>query len=196
VILTVHNFLLDPEAERSAALKARYKKVKRNGVGYRGICRTKDDPSLFKISILLKKTVDRESVVMWRRYKENEESETYIHTDSDIADYTGILYLTKPSECQGGTAFWTHKETNWAFHPTKKELADHGLDDNAETFHRLYLEGFKDEAWKMNYYCPMEFNKLILFPSGMFHSRFPKKSFGTELGNCRLIKVFFVRCLN
>lgn len=196
MILTINDFLLDPIAERNAALNATYEKVERNGIGYRGIARTEDHPSLFKISILLKSVVSAESIVMWRRYLGEEENETYIHTDIDIADYTGILFLTSKSECSGGTAFWTHKKTGWTRHPTKEELEDHDLEDKTETWKRLYDEGFNEEEWEMNYFCPMQFNTLILFPSGLFHSRFPKKSFGTELGNCRMIKVFFVKCLN
>lgn len=187
----IDDFLKDPYGERERALAASYDTITHRDITYRGISLTKDPESEARIAQFLG-FKDGQWEVFWRRYLENEENETYIHNDVLIGQYTGILFLSKPEDCKGGLAFWKHKLYGWAAHPPMQEVAARGLKDTQELWDSVFQDGFDESKWEMIDYVPMYFNRLVLFWSPRFHSRYPKKAFGTEIGNARLIKTFFV----
>ena len=192
----IENFLENPAEERARALEATYQTVEHNGLNYRGIAETEDDASCRKIKRVLfgDENAAGSFRVIWRRYLENEENETYIHNDCLIANFTAILFLNPPGQAKGGIAFWKYRPFQWHQQPTPSEIAERGLQDTPELWERVYQDGFDEAKWEMTDYVPMAFNRLVLFHSPRFHSRYPKQAFGTELGNSRLIKVFFFKC--
>lgn len=182
--------------ERERALSAVYKTETHNGLTYRGISETEDDKQFESIRKILGFEKGNFTCI-WRRYLEDEENETYIHSDAEIGTFTGILFLNPPEQCYGGTAFWKYKQYGWEKHPGKEELEALGLKDEPELWQRILKDGFDEFHWDMIEYVPMEFNRLILFHSPSFHSRWPKKAFGKDLKDGRLVKVFFFTpCLN
>lgn len=188
----IENFMEDPIAEREKALASTYKTVEHNGLNYRGISLQEDKESYEKIQ----KVFGFEKVTFecfYRRYMAGEENETYIHNDSNISTITGVLFLNEPSQCRGGTAFWKHKLYGWDCQPTKEEIEAKGLRDTKELWDKVYQDGFEEFKWQMTDYVPLAFNRLILFGGKRFHSRYPKEAFGTEIGNARLVKVFFMQ---
>lgn len=190
--LVIDNFVENPLLEREKALQQKYEPITHNGINYRGICLTQDDDSVSKISELVQQKFSS-TTVMYRRYLEQEVNETYIHSDSQIAHVTAILYLSEPAQCYGGTAFWRHKGYNFETTPTHDDLIKAGLKDEPETFKKLYDDGFQENLWSCLGLVPMKFNRLLIFNSARYHSRYPMKSFGDSLANSRLIKVFFCK---
>lgn len=184
------NWLKDPKAEREKALKALYKTVEHNGLNYRGIAETEDQEQFESFKKLLG-FEDGKFTCFWRRYLQDEENETFIHSDVEIGTYTGILFLNEPEQCYGGTAFWKYKQYGWSQHPTQRDLDFLGLKDKPELWKRLLDDGHDQDYWEMIDYAPMAFNRLIVFPSVEFHSRWPKRSFGSSVTDGRLVKVFF-----
>lgn len=179
------------KAERINALKAHYVPVNHNGLMYHGISRQEDPVSIEALEEILGQTFQKHTV-FYRRYLKSEDSETYIHNDCLIGKYTGLLYLNEEGDCQGGTAFWKNKEFGWERQPYDFELKEAGLNDTPELWQKIYHDGFDESKWERTELIEMKPNRLLLFPSVFFHSRYPKKAFGKDIDTARLIKVFFL----
>lgn len=185
-------FFDDPVGERNAALAADFKTVEHNGVTYRGIALVDDKVHGERIEQMLGEKMDGARTVYWRRNLAREENETYIHSDVQIGTYTAVAYLTPRELCQGGTAFWRHKKYGWTRQPTKDEMRALGLPDTPEFWQEIYQDGFDESKWDLLDVAEMKWNRLVIFPSAHFHSRYPKESFGRAPDDGRLIKVFFL----
>lgn len=188
----VDNFLADPDAERKKALSAEYEEIAHRDIKYRGISFHSDDLVASRIKEILG-CPDFDYKCFYRRYLEKEQSETHIHNDHVIGTFTAILFLNPPEQCYGGTAFWRHKLTGWAHHPTQEMLDAAKVKDEPETWQAIISDGFAEKKWDMIDYCPMEYNRLLLFWSARFHSRWPQAAFGHDLESARLIKTFFFK---
>lgn len=102
-----------------------------------------------------------------------ETPQSFVHADMAYGTISAVLYLTLPDHCQGGTAFWKHKFTG-------KESND-GL-----------IQDWKDpDMWEQTRLVDMKFNRLVVYPSDRFHSRWPQEAFGTGPENGRLTAVGF-----
>jgi Family of unknown function (DUF6445) len=190
-MITIDGFLDDPHAERDKALSARYETIDHNALKYRGISFTDDEKSVARISdIVGYPLVDPK--VMWRRYVAEEKNETYIHSDVQIGNFTAILYLNPPDKIYGGTAFWKHRKYGWNRQPTLEELEARGLKDTPELWNQIHQDGFDEKKWDMTDMVGMRFNRLLIFESPRFHSRWPMQAFGSDIESARLIKVFFL----
>lgn len=194
MIRRVENFFEDPIKEREKALSKVYEHAKYSGEGYRvdvpGVSRTEDEYSWFKIEETLGVTFS-EKLCFYRRYLSEEWKETYIHSDDGMASFTGIAFLNTPEQCAGGTAIWKHQKYRLQSNPTLGELLSVGINSPEKFFEDVHKDGFEEKNWEMVDFAEMRFNRLILFPSALYHSRYPMRSFGTGLGDSRLIKVFF-----
>ena len=112
-----------------------------------------------------------------------------IHIDQ--SHWSGILYLSRPEDCQGGTEFFRHKRTNSdrvpmdepslraAGYSTYEELQKDILDKDA-------LDRSKREHTMT---VPMRFNRLVLLQPHYWHTAGP--GFGDSLENGRLIYLMF-----
>lgn len=112
-----------------------------------------------------------------------------VHADS--AHWSGILYMSKPDDCRGGTQFFRHKRTGTDRAPTSPdELRAHGYSSYAE-MHADIIEkdSLDDSAWDMVMEVPMRFNRLVLLRPWLWHTAGP--GFGDSVDNGRLIYVLF-----
>ncbi len=118
------------------------------------------------------------------------------HGDSRVA-FAGVLYLSLPADCQGGTGFWRHRETGWARTPTPAQAAASRFGSLAG-FMRAQAagedRGFDQLAqgraqWDLLFEVPMRFNRLIVYRSDYFHGI--SQVFGAGLGDGRLTQLFF-----
>lgn len=113
-----------------------------------------------------------------------------IHVDP-FRDWAGIVYLTLPEHCEGGTAFWRHKTLGVEFMPRDPaEYARYGYRDYEDM--RVGLaetDGLDRSKWEMTMMVPMRYNRLILFRPWMWHSH--THNFGDAIENGRLIQLFF-----
>ncbi len=112
-----------------------------------------------------------------------------VHVDK--CDWSGVLYLSRPEDCRGGTTFFRHKATGTERAPiTRDELAAAGLGSNAELWDRLIIpDTNRSERWEAVMTAPMRFNRLILFKPWLWHNAGP--SFGDRLETCRLVYLLF-----
>jgi hypothetical protein len=96
---------------------------------------------------------------------------------ADGCDYAGVVHLTLPEHCQGGTWFFRHRPTGHIFH-------DRTLSNQPD-----YADS---RLWERYYEAPLRFNRLTFYPGDLFHA-IATPYFGDRVENARLSMTFFVR---
>lgn len=112
-----------------------------------------------------------------------------VHVDQ--AYWSGILYLNRPEDCQGGTEFFRHRRTGTDRGPINRdEVAGMGF-DSMQDMHREIIEkdSNDDSAWERTMQVPMRFNRLLLLRPWLWHTAGP--AFGDSIENGRLVYLMF-----
>lgn len=114
---------------------------------------------------------------------------TGVHIDPCF--YSGILYLSLPEHCRGGTDFFRHRRTGLDCVPqTQEALRSTGYADvNALVENVVNADTNVASRWEKSFSVPMRFNRLILFSPWMFHNS--ARGFGTNAENGRLVHLMF-----
>ena len=112
-----------------------------------------------------------------------------VHVDG--AHWSGILYLSKPEDCRGGTEFFRHLPSNTdrapyndaeaaaLGFPSAKGMVDEILD----------RDSLDDTKWELTQRVPMRFNRLLLLRPWLWHTA--GENFGDSLENGRLVYLMF-----
>ncbi len=172
--LIFDNFLPDPEAHRSEALKLEFRTYDFghavfHGIAVGGPCKAMLDAiQNFTLNFTPKLTFFRKSPV-------GQVEPHFIHTDVDMGDFSAILYLNPDPAPQDGTCFWTHLRTGEIQNTIPHLRSSEGNDPN---------------QWIMRQRVLAKFNRLLMFPSSYFHSRSIHGNWG-EGDGARLIQVAF-----
>jgi hypothetical protein len=105
--------------------------------------------------------------------------------------WSGIVYLTLPEYCRGGTEFYRHKGLDSDHAPLyDSEVTEAGYDSCALFTQDLTRRDSNDESnWEHLFTVPMRFNRCVLFRPWFWHT--PGKSFGDREENARLVQMFF-----
>lgn len=109
----------------------------------------------------------------------------------DPCFYSGILYLSLPEHCRGGTEFFRHKPTGLERVPqTEVELAATPYSDINRLIEDVVNgDTLKPARWERVMTVPMRFNRLILFSPWLFHNS--AAAFGDRPENGRLVHLMF-----
>lgn len=109
----------------------------------------------------------------------------------DAAHWSGILYLSRPQDCQGGTEFFRHRATNTDRAPhDDREAAALGFPSAKGMVDEiLKRDGTDDSKWEMTQRVPMRFNRLLLLRPWLWHTA--GENFGDTLENGRLVYLMF-----
>lgn len=114
-----------------------------------------------------------------------------VHTDE--SHWSGILYLSRPEDCRGGTELFRHLPTD-SDHASfnAAELAASGFASH-EAMRREIVEkdSLDDSKWERVMNVPMRFNRLVLLRPWLWHTAGP--GFGDSLENGRLVYLLFFR---
>ena len=125
-------------------------------------------------------------------------SDIHVDEDSGRATYAGVLYLSLPEHCRGGTAFWRHRETGWDKAPSAEQARNSPYGTLREFQRRRIAAGgnvsFSElkqgrSDWDLVLEVPMRFNRLILYRSDYFHCI--SDVFGDTKQDARLVQLFF-----
>ena len=114
-----------------------------------------------------------------------------VHIDHSF--WSGILYLSRPEDCSGGTDFFRHIPTGSDRAPAdERELAERGY-ASFEDMHRDIIErdSVDDSKWERTTHIPMRFNRLVLLRPWLWHTAGP--GFGDRPENGRLVYLMFFR---
>lgn len=110
---------------------------------------------------------------------------TYIHADSGCAKNAAVWYLSEPPKgVVAGTAFWKHRETG-------KELLAEADRSNAALLAALDADGADESKWTMTGLCGQKFNRLVTYPTNIFHSRYPQDAWGSGPEDGRIVFTCF-----
>ena len=96
----------------------------------------------------------------------------FIHTDTDMGEWTGIYYLTADPPAEDGTAFWRDKTTGAICGDEQDQAA------------------WDEDRWERWQTVEAQPNRLVLFPANYFHSRAMFDNYG-QGDSARLIQVVF-----
>jgi hypothetical protein len=111
---------------------------------------------------------------------------SWVHSDEICAAYAAVLYLNMPPQCTGGTAFWRHTALSLEALPSRADLADRQM--NADWFYGMMNREWRDLTyWEQVGFVSMKWNRLITYPTTLFHSRYPFEGFGAGPADGRLV---------
>jgi hypothetical protein len=194
-VITVHdNFLADPCAVREWAMHQDWSVAPEyQGHRYPGCIELPANIADTVTAGLSKAhgSTAKPSLMFARMSLAGESTPAWIHADSGVDEYAAVLYLTRPTYCTGGTAFWYHNELQWDRVPDAKALREQGVVWNQSFADRLNHDANDVKHWSMTGLIPMKYNRLLTFKSKLFHSRWPQQSLGTNYDNGRLIIAAF-----
>jgi tetratricopeptide (TPR) repeat protein len=123
-----------------------------------------------------------------------------VHVDSPtlLHIFGGVLYLSLPEHCRGGTSFYRHRATGWDSRRDDGVLRANGYASFLE-FQKRNLppnrclpftewRHKRDATWEWMFEVPMRFNRLVIFRSDYFHAI--TELFGDCADNGRLVQLF------
>jgi hypothetical protein len=112
-----------------------------------------------------------------------------VHVDPGY--WSGILYLSKPEDCRGGTDFFRHRRTNTDRRPMNEAEVRALGHASYDQVHRDIVErdGLDDAAWETTMSVPMRFNRLLLLRPWLWHTA--GAGFGDHIDNGRLVYLMF-----
>jgi hypothetical protein len=193
-LLILDDFLSDPLAARRAALALDYDASFKRG-NYPGHIST--TPLAIqgldaRISDILRAPVEPAPGTSHNHCRitlKGDKGRSGVHIDP--AFYSGILYLSLPEYCKGGTEFFRHKRTGLERVPNDPvEVTKAGYPDINMLIEDVVNRDTMNKAkWERTMLIPMRFNRLILFSPWLFHNS--GAAFGTSPENGRLVHLMF-----
>ncbi|HYX47953.1 MAG TPA: DUF6445 family protein, partial [Sphingomicrobium sp.] len=196
-VYVIDDFLSDPHTLRAKALTLTYAKTG----NYPG------RDSLERLDI--PKLDEAVSAIMRQPFRA-ERAENFAHSNCrltlasddklagvhvDPSNLSGILYLSRPEDCRGGTDFFRHIRTGTDRVPmTNEELKELGYSSYGEMHRDIVVkEGLDRSKWEHTMTVPMRFNRLVLLQPQYWHTAGP--GFGDSLENGRLVYLMFFTCV-
>lgn len=122
----------------------------------------------------------------FRITQQDDPSRYLVHVDPSFLSWVGVIYLSLPEHCRGGTAFYRHKGLNSDRTPPQAVLEDHGFSSIAEL---LQQDGRDPDRWDLVMTVPMRFNRLVFYRPWMWHSA--AEAFGQSKIDARLVYLLF-----
>ena len=109
----------------------------------------------------------------------------------DPGQWSGILYLSLPEHCIGGTEFYRHIPSNSERVPmTHAEQQAMGVRSFQDVLEKVIRpDGNDPTKWERIMQVPMRFNRLVMFRPWLWHNAGP--GFGDKLENARLVYLLF-----
>ncbi|BDT68307.1 hypothetical protein os1_24890 [Comamonadaceae bacterium OS-1] len=204
-LLVIDDFLDDPLAFRAQALALCRQRTQllANGV-FPGVQTAAQpmDAAMQRIADALGRTVkwDSPDHGALRVSLATDEARADVHVDSPTLPHIfgGVLYLSLPEDCQGGTSFYRHRATGLARRPEAADVQAGGfaslLDFQKRHLPPNKLQPFaqwraqREGRWEWLFEVPMRFNRLVVFRSDYFHA--VSELFGNQPENGRLVQLF------
>jgi len=196
-ILICDNFLADAHAFRQLALEAQYLSAKddqyypgRNSAQRYIIPGLDQHVSRVAGQPLTSRTGGKHAT--FRLCFEGERGKGGVHIDR--CHWSGIIYLSLPEHCRGGTDFFRHRETGQTRAPVYEEDWRHWNVPRDRFGDALRSQTNEPSSWELVQHVEMKFNRLVLFRPWLFHNAGP--GFGDKPDNGRLIYLLFYHAMD
>ena len=108
----------------------------------------------------------------------------------DASHWSGILYLSEPQHCRGGTEFYRHIPSNTdrgAYNDAEAQAM--GYPSAKQMMADILEDTLDDSRWELTMRVPMRFNRLVLLRPWLWHSA--GETFGSTPQDGRLIYLMF-----
>ena len=193
-LIVIDDFLRDPLTFRAEALALDYDPAFKKG-NYPGLLSTRplpitglDDAVSSRTGVRLQSAAGT-THQHCRLTLKGDRGASGVHIDPCF--YSGILYLSLPAHCRGGTDFFSHRPTGLERVPqTEAGLFAAGYTDINRLIEEVVNQDtLKPSRWEKTMTVPMRFNRLILFSPWMFHNS--GAAFGDRPENGRLVHLMF-----
>ena len=192
-LVVVDDFLEDPQALRRAALSLSYPPQAGAFPGRNSVERVEIDGLTEAVSRLvgerLRPAPPPQSHAKFRITLAGDTGRAKVHIDK--AHWSGVLYLSRPDDCRGGTEFFRHLPTQSDRAPmTDEELAAAGFASQEQMYREIVSKHTLDDSkWEMTMRVPMRFNRLLMLRPWMWHTA--GEAFGNSLEDGRLVYLLF-----
>jgi len=204
-LLVVDDFLPDPQAFRAEALRLCATQAQRSAQGNFPGVQTPPQPvglAMQRIADMLGRAIkwDSPDNGALRVSLAADDARADVHVDNPTLPniFGGVLYLSRPEDCRGGTRFFRHRATGWDRRPDDAALRAMGHAGFLD-FQKRHLpinrrlafaewQQQRDATWEYLFEVPMRFNRLIVFRSDFFHAI--TELFGERAENGRLVQLF------
>lgn len=193
-LMIIDDFLNDPHAVRRRALALDYDPTLKDG-NYPGVMSSVPLP-LTGLDEAVSSRIGVKVAPMagtahghTRLTLAGDKGQSGVHIDPSF--YSGILYLSLPQHCRGGTDFFRHRPTGLERVPADPaSVAATGYADvNTLIEDVVNKDTLKPARWERVMTVPMRFNRLVLFSPWLFHNSAPGFGRGPEDG--RLVYLMF-----
>lgn len=192
-LIIVDDFLDNAPALREAALRLTYPPQEGMFPGRNSVERINIEGMAEQVSRLVGEPLDAmpppQSHGKSRITLAADRGKAKVHVDA--AHWSGILYLSRPQDCRGGTEFFRHLATNTdraAYNDDEARAL--GFESAKGMTHEILdRDGTDDSKWEMTQRVPMRFNRLVLLRPWLWHTA--GENFGETLENGRLVYLMF-----
>lgn len=198
-IIVIDNFYKDPWAVRDYALtKAKYLSADQLNPDFAGTESLKgiySDDVIKKLEVAIGQSIEVNpknfAFGVFAKTFARDGTKKEVHVDA--SDWTALLYLSRPEDCQGGTVFFENKKLGWNEIPNEDILHSCGYGSRENFVNGDLKDWGKDfSKWHISARVGMKFNRLVLFRAGtLFHAA--EGYFGNTDENCRLLQLFFFK---
>jgi hypothetical protein len=193
-LIIVDDFLSNAHELRDAALRLTYPEQDGAFPGRNSLERIEVGGLAQKASELVREPLKAisppQSHAKFRITMAQDKGRAKVHIDSG-AHWSGILYLSRPEDCRGGTEFFRHRRTNTDRAPINAaERAALGYASSQEMYRDIIEQDSNDDSkWELTMRAPMRFNRLVLLRPWLWHTA--GEAFGDSLENGRLVYLMF-----
>ncbi len=192
-LIIVDDFLDNALALREAALRLTYPEQEGMFPGRNSVERISIDGLAQQVSHLVGEPLEPmpppQAHAKCRMTLARDVGKAKVHVDT--AHWSGILYLSRPEDCRGGTEFFRHLPTDTERVPyNDAEAAAMGYPSAKGMISEvLEKDSTDDSKWEMTMRVPMRFNRLVLLRPWLWHTA--GENFGDTLENGRLVYLMF-----
>jgi len=192
-MIIVDDFLDNVQALREASLRLTYPSLQGMFPGRNSVERIDIEGLAQQVSRLVGEPLEAmpppQSHGKTRITLASDKGKAKVHVDP--AHWSGILYLSRPQDCRGGTEFFRHRATGTDRAPyDDREAATLGYPSAKQMVDEiLKADGTDDSKWEMTQRVPMRFNRLLLLRPWLWHTA--GETFGDTLENGRLVYLMF-----
>ena len=179
-VVVKDDFYDDPDAVRQLALDKEYSEPPADTprLAVTAICDEAESGAMFeRLKPYVPKNPENRVVaasVLFRYTLANAEKKIFCHVDG--CSSAGIVYLSLPEHCAGGTTIYRHKETG----------------DEIYNKQNRHLYDFREpDQWEVIREVDMVYNRLVMYPGQLFHAISPV-FFGDRIENARLTQNVFI----
>lgn len=166
--------LRDPARYREEALRAEYLSYDFGHCVFHGIARGGPSGELLAWIRGVQPKLEP-TLTFFRKSPLDQAEPNDIHTDIDMGDWTALLYLNPDPPAGDGTNFWRHRASGAV---------------SSAIPHERSIEGHDRDAWFLRENVAGKFNRVLMFPGQLFHSRAIHANYGAG-ESARLVQVVF-----